>query len=56
MSKKFPSGRKSKLSIYPVLNIGRRPRYRPISLFLSAADTIWGNRSPYRLQQKTADI
>ena len=33
-----------------------RPRYRPISPFLPAADTIWENRSPYRLQQKTADI
>ena len=33
-----------------------RPRYRPISPFLPAADMIWGNRSPYRLQQKTADI
>ena len=33
-----------------------RPRYRPISPFFPAADTIWGNRSPYHLQQKTADI
>ena len=33
-----------------------RPRYRPISPFLSAADTIWRNCSPYRLQQKTTDI
>jgi len=29
-----------------------RPRYHPISPFLSAADTIWENRSSYRLQQK----
>ena len=27
-----------------------RPRYRPISHFLPAADVIWGNRLPYRLQ------
>jgi len=27
-----------------------RPRYRPISLFLPAADTIWENRLTYRLQ------
>ena len=33
-----------------------RPRYRPISPFLPAADTIWENRSPYRLQRKTTDI
>ena len=26
-----------------------QPRYRPISPFLSAADTIWENRSPYHL-------
>jgi len=32
-----------------------RPRYRSISPFLTAADTIWGKRSPYRLQQKTAE-
>ena len=33
-----------------------RPRYQPRYLFLPAADTIWKNRSPYHLQQKTADI
>ena len=33
-----------------------RPRYRPISPFLPVTDTIWENRLPYRLQQKTADI
>ena len=41
----------------PVLNIGRVCRYiYLISPFLPAADTIWENRSPYRLQQKTTDI
>ena len=29
-----------------------RPRYRLISLFFLTADTIRGNRSPYRLQKK----
>jgi len=29
-----------------------RLRDRLISLFLPATDTIWGNRSPHRLQQK----
>ena len=29
-----------------------RPRYWPISPFLPAADTIWRNRSLYRLQKK----
>ena len=33
-----------------------RLRYRLISPFLPAAYTMWENRSPYRLQQKTTDI
>ena len=33
-----------------------QPRYRPISPFLPAADTIWENRSPYRLQQNKRPI
>ena len=33
-----------------------RLRYRPISSFLPAADTIWRNRSSCRLQQKMTDI
>ena len=32
------------------------PRYHLMSSFLSAADMIWRNRSPCRLQQKKADI
>jgi len=47
----------SNVSIVPCFKYWpSQPRYRPISLFLPAADTIWEYRSPYRLQQKTADI
>jgi len=44
------------MHLTPVLNIGRVGRNRPISPFLPLADTIGKNRSPYRLQQETADI
>ena len=47
----------SQVVLISVLNIVRVGRNISRDLFfLPTTDTIWENRSPYRLQQKTADI